>query len=74
MIDQLENLAKSSGLNVCKTPSEEDPTIVNAFLNTDDFYFEVCVNLRGHIVDVKFSIFSESAKVHHTHQTRTHLQ
>ena len=65
MIDQLENLAKSSGLGVCKTPSEEEPTTVNAFLNTDDFYFEVSINIKGEIIDVKFSIFSEPAKVLH---------
>jgi hypothetical protein len=63
VIDQLENLAQSSGLMVYKTPCEEDPQTVNAFLNTDDFYFEVSVNLKGEITDVKFSICSEPAKV-----------
>jgi hypothetical protein len=63
VIDQLENLAKSSGLGVCKTPHEEEPTTVNAFLNTEDFYFEVSINLKGEITDVKYSIFSEPAKV-----------
>lgn len=62
MIDQLENLAKANGLGVFKTPCEEEPSTVNAFLNTDDFYFEVSVNLAGQIVDVKFSIFNETAK------------
>lgn len=63
VIDQLENLAQSSGLLVCKTPSEEEPTTVNAFLTTDDFFFEVSVNIRGEITDVKFTIFSEPAMV-----------
>jgi hypothetical protein len=63
VIDQLENLAQSSGLLVYKTPSEDEPTTVNAFLNTDDFYFEVSVNVTGQITDVKFSIFSEPAMV-----------
>jgi hypothetical protein len=58
----LENLAKANGLGVFKTPCEEEPSTVNAFLNTDDFYFEVSVNLAGQIVDVKFSIFNETAK------------
>jgi len=43
----MENLAQSSSLNVYKMPSEEDPTTINAFLNTDDFYFEVSINSRG---------------------------
>ena len=63
VIDQLENLAHSSGLNVYKITSEEDPTTINAFLNTDDFYFEVSINSHGEITDVKFSIFSEPAQV-----------
>jgi hypothetical protein len=67
VIDQLEALAQSSGLMVYKTPSEEEPSTVNAFLNTDDFYFEVSINIRGEITDVKFSIFSEPAQV--THKT-----
>jgi hypothetical protein len=48
---------------VYKTPSEDDPTTVNAFLTADDFYFEVAINIRGEITDVKFSIFSETAQV-----------
>lgn len=63
MIDQLENLAQASSLMIYKTPSDEDPNTVNAFLNTDDFYFEVCVNMHGEITDVKFSIFSDPAQV-----------
>lgn len=47
MIEQLENLAQSCNLGVFKTPSEEDPNTVNAFLSTDDFFFEVSVNLEG---------------------------
>jgi surface antigen len=62
IIDHLENLAQSSGLMVFKTPSEEDPATINAFLNTDDFYFEVSINSKGEITDVKFSICSEPAK------------
>ena len=63
MIEQLENFAQSCNLGVFKTPSEEDQTTVNAFLNTDDFFFEVSVNMSGEITEVKFSIFSEAAKV-----------
>lgn len=62
VIEQLENLAQSCNLGVFKTPSEEDPSTVNAFLNTDDFFFEVLVNISGEITEVKFSIFSEPAK------------
>ena len=62
VIEQLENLAQSCNLGVFKTPSEEDPNTVNAFLSTDDFFFEVSVNLEGEITEVKFSIFSEPAK------------
>ena len=47
VIEEMENLAQSSSLNVYKMPSEEDPTTINAFLNTDDFYFEVSINSRG---------------------------
>ncbi len=50
-------------MGVFKTPSEDDPTTVNAFLNTDDFFFEVSVSAHGYITEVKFSIFSEAAKV-----------
>ena len=63
MIDQLENLAQSNGLRVYKTPSEEEPSSVNAFLSTDDFYFDISVKITGEISDVKFSILSEPAMV-----------
>ncbi len=63
VIEQLENFGTSCNLGVFKTPSEDDPTTVNAFLNTDDFFFEVSVNTNGEITEVKFSIFSEAAKV-----------
>ena len=63
MIDQLENLAQSNGLRVYKTPSEEEPTTVNAFLNTDDFYFDISVKITGEISDVKFAFFTESPTV-----------
>ena len=46
-----------------KVPSEVDPATMNVFLNTDDFYFEISVSLNGEITDVKFSLFSEAAKV-----------
>ncbi|RNA28662.1 mediator of RNA polymerase II transcription subunit 1, partial [Brachionus plicatilis] len=61
VIDQLENLAQSCSLLIYKTPSEEDPNTLNAFLTTDDFYFEVAIALSGEITDAKFSIFSEPA-------------
>lgn len=63
VIDQLENLAQSNGLRVYKTPSEEEPTTVNAFLSTDDFYLDISVKITGEISDVKFSILSEPARV-----------
>ena len=47
MIEQLENFAHTCGLKVYKTPSEEEATTVNAFLNTDDFFFEVSVSING---------------------------
>ena len=46
-MDHLENLAQSSGLMVLKTQSDEDSSTVNAFLNTEDFFFEVSINLKG---------------------------
>ncbi|CAF0705814.1 unnamed protein product [Brachionus calyciflorus] len=61
VIDQLENLATTCNLLIFKHPSEEDPNTVNAFLTTDDFYFEVTISLSGEITDAKFSIFSEPA-------------
>ena len=63
VIEQLENLAQSCNLGLFKTPSEEDANTVNAFLNTDDFFFEVSISISGEITEVKFSIFSEPAKV-----------
>ena len=68
VIDQLENLAQSNGLRVYKTPSEEEPTTVNAFLSTDDFYFDISVKITGEISDAKFSIFSEPAMVNFTNK------
>jgi hypothetical protein len=47
VIEQLENFAQTCGLKVYKTPSEEEATTVNAFLNTDDFFFEVSVSING---------------------------
>ena len=63
VIDQLETLAQSCNLSVFKTPSEDEPSTVNAFLSIEDFFFEVSININGEITDVKFSIFSEPAKV-----------
>ena len=47
MIEQLKNLAQSCNLGVFETPSEEDPSIINAFLSTDDFFFEIAINING---------------------------
>jgi hypothetical protein len=63
IVDQLEMLAYSNGLTIFKTPSEEDVSAVRVFLNAEDFFFEIFVNATGQIVDVKYSIFKESAKV-----------
>lgn len=61
--DQLENLAQSFNLTIYKTPSEEDPNVLKAYLATEDFYFEVTIALSGEIIDAKFSIFSEPLTV-----------
>jgi hypothetical protein len=63
VIDQLNNFAQSCNLSVYSTPSEEEPSTVNAFLSNEDFFFGVSISLNGEITDVKFSLFSEEAKV-----------
>lgn len=63
VIDQLNNFAQSCSLSVYTTPSEEEPTTVNAFLSNEDFFFSVWISVNGEITDVKFSLFSEEAKV-----------
>ncbi len=64
MIDQLNNFAQSCNLSVFSSPSEEEPSTVNAFLESnEDFFFGVSISLNGEITDVKFSLFSEEAKV-----------
>ena len=62
VIEQLKNLAQACNLGVFETPSEDDPSTINAFLSTDDFFFEIAINISGEITEVKFSIFSEPAK------------
>lgn len=59
----MNNFAQSCNLNVYTTPSEDEPSTVNAFLSHDDFFFEISIKLNGEIIDVKFSLFSDHAKV-----------
>ena len=67
IVEQLEKFAQSThGLQVYKAASEEDASTVNVFLSADDFYFEVTISVTGEIVDVKFSLFSETAKSNQT--------
>jgi hypothetical protein len=61
--EQLESLSQSTKLGFSKLPSKDDQNTLTAFLHSDEFYFEIPINVTGEIGDVKFAMFHEPPQV-----------